>query len=120
MDDERAGKARRKTRDGAPSPQEEGKRERAAARLGFETRIAEAYAALEAMLEDEERMRRQSEAEGANLSYEMAEDWYVGTMRGGAEQNALSDSGERTVEEKVKYREGEDREHGFGPEGLTS
>ena len=32
----------------------------------FETRIAEAYAALEAMLE----------AEGENLPYEMAEDWY--------------------------------------------
>ena len=54
MDDERAGKSRRKTRDGAPSPQEEGERERAAARLGFVTRIAEAYAALEAMLEFEE------------------------------------------------------------------
>ena len=40
MDDEQAGKARRKTRDGAPSPQEEGERERSAIRLGFETRIA--------------------------------------------------------------------------------
>ena len=64
MDDERAGKKRRKTRDGAPSPQEEGEWERAAARLGFETRIAEAYAALEAMLE----------AEGENLPCEMTED----------------------------------------------
>ena len=51
------GEARRKTRNGAPSPQEEGERKRAAARVGFETRIAEAYAALEAMLE----------AEGENL-----------------------------------------------------
>ena len=55
------------TRDDAPSPQEEGEQKKAAARLGFETRIAEAYAALEAMLEDKERMRLQSEAEGANL-----------------------------------------------------
>ena len=53
----------------APSPQEEGERERAAAGLGFETRIAEAYAALEAMLE----------AEGENVPCEMAEDWYDGT-----------------------------------------
>ena len=54
MDDERAGKARRKTHDGAPSPQEEDERKRAAARLGFKTRIASAYAALEAMIEAEE------------------------------------------------------------------
>ena len=53
MDDERARKARRKTRDGTSSLQEEGERERAAARLGFETRIAEAYATLEAMIEAE-------------------------------------------------------------------
>ena len=58
-----------------------------AARLGFETRIAEAYAALEAMLEDKERMRLQSEAEGANLPYEMAEDRYDGTTGEGGEQN---------------------------------
>ena len=64
MDEERAGKAKRKVRDGAPSQQEEGERKGAAARLGFETRIAEAYAALEAMLE----------AEGENLPCEMAED----------------------------------------------
>ena len=62
MDDERAGRARRKTRDGAPLPQEEVDRQRVVARLDFEARIAEAYAALEAMLEDVERMRLQSEA----------------------------------------------------------
>ena len=32
------------------------------ARIGFETRIAEVYAALKAMLEDEERTRPRSEA----------------------------------------------------------
>ena len=69
VDDERVGKARRKTRDGSPSLQEEGERERAMAMLGFETRIVEAYAALEAMLE----------AEGENLPCEMTEDWYDGT-----------------------------------------
>ena len=83
MDDERAGRARRKTRDGAPSLQEEGEREKAVARLAFETRIAEAYATLEAMLEEEERMRLQSEAEGTNLPCEMAEDWYDGATREG-------------------------------------
>mgnify|MGYP000013995368 CR=1 FL=1 len=78
-------------RDGAPSLQEEGERERAAARLGFETRIAEAYAALEAMLE----------AEGESLPCEMTEDWYEGTTEEGAGQDALLTEGERMVEDKV-------------------
>ena len=102
MDDEREGRAKRKTRDGAPSLQEDDEREKAAARLGFETRIAEAYVALEAMLDDEERMRPQSEAEGANLPYEMAEDRYDGTAGEGAEQDALLDNGERTAEDKAE------------------
>ena len=92
MDDERAGKARRKTRDGAPSPQEEGERERAAARLGFETRIAEAYAALEAMLE----------AEGESLPCETTEDWYDGTTGEGAGQDTLLTNGKRTAEDKAE------------------
>ena len=91
-----------KTRDDAPSPQEEDKRERAEATLGFETRIAEAYAALEAMLKDGERMRLQSEAEGENLPFEMAEDRYNGTMGEGAEQDALLDNGERTSKDKAE------------------
>ena len=102
MDDERVGKARRKTCDGAPSPQEEVERQRAAARLDVEDRIAEAYAALEAMLEDEERMRLQSEAKGAGLPYETAEDRYDGTTEEGAEQNSLSVCEERTIEDKVE------------------
>ena len=92
MDDERAGKARRKTRDGAPSPQEEGERERAAARLGFETRIAEAYVALEAILE----------AEGESLPCEMMEDWYDGTIGEGAEQDTLLTNEKRTAEDKAE------------------
>ena len=102
MDDERAGRARRKTRDSAPSLQEEGEREKVAARLDFETRIAEAYTALEAMLEDGERMRLESEAEGANLPDEMAEDRYDGTAGEGAEEDALSDNGERTAKYKTE------------------
>ena len=102
MDDERAGRARRRTRDGAPTLQEEGEQEKAVARLDFETRIVEAYAALEAMLEDEERMRLQSEAEGANLPYDMAEDRYDGTTGKGADQAALSDNGERTAKDKAE------------------
>ena len=54
------------------------------------------------MLEDEERMRPQSEAEEANLPYEMAEDRYDGAMEEGAEQNALSICGERMAEDKAK------------------
>ena len=88
MDDERAGKARRKTRDGTPSPQEEGERERATTRIGFETRIAEAYVALEALLK----------AEGENLPCEMVEDWYDGTTGEGAGQDALLTKAERTAE----------------------
>jgi hypothetical protein len=42
MDEERAGRARRKTRDGAPSQQEEGARKREAARLSLGARIEEA------------------------------------------------------------------------------
>ena len=102
MDDEREGRAKRKTRDGAPSLQEDDEREKAAARLGFGTRIAEAYVALGAMLDDEERMRPQSEAEGANLPYEMAEYRYDGTTGEGAEQDALLDNGERTAKDKAE------------------
>ena len=76
MDEERAGRARRKTCDGAPLPQEEVERQRAAARLGLEARTTEAYAGLEAMLEDEERMRLQSVAQGASLPYEKVKDRY--------------------------------------------
>ena len=72
--------------------QEEGERERAAARLGFETRFAEAYAALEAMLE----------VEGENLPCEMVEEWYDGTTGDGAGQDSLLTRGERTTEDKAK------------------
>ena len=54
------------------------------------------------MLEDEERKRLQSEAEEANLPYEMAEDRYDGTTEGGAEQNTLSTCGNRTAKDKAK------------------
>ena len=54
------------------------------------------------MLEDEERMRRQSKAKGANLLYEMAKDQCDGTAEEGAEQNALSENGERTVKDKAE------------------
>ena len=47
-------------------------------------------------------MRLQSEAEGANLPYEMAEDRYDGTTGEGAEQDALLDNGERMAEDKAK------------------
>ena len=102
MDDERVGRTRRKTRDGAPSPNEEVERQSAATRLDFEAKIVEAYAVLEAMLEDEERKRLQSEAEGADLPYEMVEDRYDGPTGEGAEQNALSVDGERTAKDKVE------------------
>ena len=52
------------------------------------------------MLKDEERMRLQSEAEGANLPYEMAEDWYDDTTGEGAEQDALSETEERMAKDK--------------------
>ena len=86
MDDERAGKARRRTRNSTPSPQEEVEWRNAAARLGFEARIAEAYTALEAMLETEERMGLQFEAEGADLPYEKAKYRYDGTMEEGGNE----------------------------------
>ena len=92
MDEERAGKARRKTRDGAPSPQEEDERKRAAARLGFKTRIASAYAALEAMLEAEEE----------SLPCERTEDWYDGTAGKGAGQDTLPTKGKGTAEDKAE------------------
>ena len=47
-------------------------------------------------------MRLQSEAEGANLPYEMAEDRYDGTAGEGAEEDALSDNGERTAKYKTE------------------
>ena len=87
--DERAGKARWKARDGAPSEQEEGKRRREPARIGFKARIAEAYEALEAMLADEERMRPQAPAEEADLPYEIVEVQYDGTTEGGVGPNTL-------------------------------
>ena len=102
MDDERAGKAMRKTRDGVPSPQEEVEWQKEAARLGFKARIAEAYAALEAILEDEERGKLQSEAEGSDFPYKLGEDWYDSSTEEGAEQNALSVCGERTAEDKAE------------------
>ena len=89
-------------RDGAPSPQEEVERLRAAARIGFKARIAEAYTVVEAMLKDEERERLQSEAEEVDLPYEMAEDRYHGTTEEGAERNAVSVCGERMAEDKVE------------------
>ena len=78
-------------------------------RLSFEARIAEAYAALEAMLEDEERMRLQSEAEGADLPYEMVEDRYDSTTEEGAKQNALPTCRERTTENLIADTESEVR-----------
>ena len=92
MDEERAGKARRKTRDGAPSPQEEDERKRAAARLGFKTRIASAYAALEAMIEAEEE----------SLPCGRTEDWYDGTAGKGAGQDTLPTKGKGTVQDKAE------------------
>ena len=79
-------------RDGAPSPQVEGEQERAAARLGFETRIAEAYAALEAMLEAEEE----------SLPCETTEDWYDGTTGEGARQDTLPTKGKGTAKDKAE------------------
>ena len=98
----RAGKDRWNACDGAPSPQEESEQKRESARIGMEARIAEAYAALEAMLEDEERRRPQSKAEEAYLPYEMAEDRYHGTTEEGAGQNTLPTCGERTTEDNAR------------------
>ena len=67
-------------------------RERAAARFDFETRIAEAYAALEAMLE----------AEGESLPCETMEDWYDGTMGEGAGQDTFLTNKKRTAEDKAE------------------
>ena len=89
MDDERVGRTRRKTHDGAPSPNEEVERQSTAIRLDFEAKIVEAYAVLEAMLEDEERKRPQAEAEEADLPYEIVEVQYDGTTEGGVGPNTL-------------------------------
>ena len=43
------------------------------------------YAALEAMLEEEERMRPHADAEEMDWPHEMAEDWYHDTKAEGAE-----------------------------------
>ena len=102
LDEEQVVKARRKTRDGAPSQQEEGARQRESARLGLRARIAEAYVALEAMLEEEERSRPQSGAKKTDFPYEMAEDRYDGTTEGGAGQNTLSTCENRMVEDKAE------------------
>ena len=72
-----------------------------AERIGFEARIAEAYTALEAVLEDEERQRFQFAAEEADLPYKMPEDQYDGATEKGAEQTGLSICEERTAEDKV-------------------
>ena len=53
LDNERAEKAKRKVRDGVPSQREEAERQRELTRVGVGARIAEAYAALKEMLEEE-------------------------------------------------------------------
>ena len=102
MDDKCACKARWKAHDDAPSPQEEVEWQRAAARIGFEARIAEAYAALKAMLEDEERSSFQSKAKEADLPHEMAEYRYDGVMREGVKQNTLPTCGERMAKDQAE------------------
>ena len=74
---------------------------RTTARLGFVARIAKVYAVLEAMLEEEERTRPQADAEETDLPHQMAEDRYHGTTGEGAEQNALSDCGDRMAKDKT-------------------
>ena len=74
MDDERVGKARWKARNGMPSPQEEGERQRESARRGFGARIVEVYAILEAMLEAKEITRPQADAEEMDLPHETIRD----------------------------------------------
>ena len=104
LDDERAEKAKRKGRDGVPSQREEAERQRESARVGVGARIAEAYAALEAMLEEEERRRPQAETEKTDLPHATAEDRYHGTTGEGAEQNALSTCGDRTAKDEAEIQ----------------
>ena len=101
LDDERVVKARRKTRDGAPSQQEEGARHRESARLSIKARVEETYAALKALVEEEKRSRSQADAEETDLPYEMEKYRYDGTTGAGAEQDTLSTCGNRTVEAKA-------------------
>ena len=54
-------------------------------------------------------MRLQSEAEGADLPYEMVEDRYDSTTEEGAKQNALPTCRERTTENLIADTESEVR-----------
>ena len=60
------------------------------------------YAALEEMLEEEERSRSQADAEETELPCEMAKDRYDGATEEDAEQNTLSTCGDRTAKDKAE------------------
>ena len=84
-------KARKKTRDGTPSQQEEGARQRQSTRLIIRARVEEAYATLKALVEEEERTRSQAGAEETDRAYKMVEDRYHGTTGGGTGQGRDTD-----------------------------
>ena len=62
----------------------------------------EAYAALEAMVKDEERTRPQVEAKDTDLPREKAEDRYDSATEEDAGPNSLPTCGERTAMDKAK------------------
>ena len=87
---------------GTPSQQEERVRQRESTRLNIRAQVEEAYAALKALVEEEERSRSQANAEETGLPYEMAENRYHDTTGGGAEQETLSTCGNKTAEDKAE------------------
>ena len=74
-------------------------RRRESARLSFEARTEEAYAALKVIVKEEERYMPRTEAgdtglihilEETNVTYDMEKEWYIGNIGRGAEQDTLS------------------------------